>query len=329
MKKYFDILGLKEDCEQELIKAAYKTLIHKYHPDKWEKNKEFAREKFIEIKNAYSILSNQKTNTEFDIKDQKENFKCKSPKYKKNYLKILFFVLLITILLCLFKYFKENFYLHNNENHKPLFLTNQFSKSNQKFCYKSICIDSTRIKSEIQESEKQFIKFLYGYLDEKNKVLHTFFLYERDCFKCKDELLVIHNNFDEKYLKWTSSTYKNKVLVQSKDSLFTSVETFNQKKINLYSIDFLNKNKLEKSIFSYVFIQNQDNSNVTYIGKYLRGRIFGNSCEKLGFYSSYKSEIIDKKLYLNRMENYFFGCENNKISNSSVTKFPIEKKIYY
>ena len=39
MKKYFDILGLKEDCERELIKAAYKTLIHKYHPDKWEKNK--------------------------------------------------------------------------------------------------------------------------------------------------------------------------------------------------------------------------------------------------------------------------------------------------
>ena len=30
MKKYFDILGLKEDCEQELIKVAYKTLIHKY-----------------------------------------------------------------------------------------------------------------------------------------------------------------------------------------------------------------------------------------------------------------------------------------------------------
>ena len=42
-----------------------------------------------------------------------------------------------------------------------------------------------------------------------------------------------------------------------------------------------------------------------------------------------KSEIIDNKLYLNRMENYFFGCKNNKISNSSVTNFPIEKKIYY
>ena len=59
MKKYFDILGLKEDCEQELIKAAYKTLIHKYHPDKWEKNKDFAREKFIAIKNAYSIFQSK------------------------------------------------------------------------------------------------------------------------------------------------------------------------------------------------------------------------------------------------------------------------------
>ena len=68
MKKYFDILGLKEDCEQELIKAAYKTLIHKYHPDKWEKNKDFAREKFIAIKNAYSIISNQKTKKNIIVK---------------------------------------------------------------------------------------------------------------------------------------------------------------------------------------------------------------------------------------------------------------------
>ena len=106
MKKYFDILGLKEDCEQELIKAAYKTLIHKYHPDKWEKNKDFAREKFIAIKNAYSILSNQKTNKEYVSKDQNKDFEFKSSKHKKNYLTILFFVLSITILLCLFKYFK-------------------------------------------------------------------------------------------------------------------------------------------------------------------------------------------------------------------------------
>ena len=329
MKKYFDILGLKEDCERELIKAAYKTLIHKYHPDKWEKNKGFAREKFIAIKNAYSILSNQKTNKEYDSEDQNKDFEFKSSKHKKNYLTILFFVLSITILLCVFKYFKENFYPFKNESNKPLSLSNQFSKSNQSFCYKSICIDSIQIKSEIKKEEKQFIKFLYGYLNETNKVLHTFFISERDCFKCKDELLVIHNNFDEKYLKWSNSTHKNKVLIQSKDSIFTSVETLNQKNINLHSVDFLNKNKLEKSIFSYIFIQNQDDHYVTYIGKYLRGRIFGNSCEKLGFYSSFKPEIIDKKLYVNRMENYFFGCENNKISNSSVTKFPIEKKIFY
>ena len=140
---------------------------------------------------------------------------------------------------------------------------------------------------------------------------------------------MIHNNFNEKYLRWSNSTLKNTVLIESKNSVFTSVEKFNQKKINLYSVDFLNKNKLEKSIFSYIFIQNQDGHYVTYIGKYLRGRIFGNSCEKLGFFSFYEPEIIDKKMYLNRMENYFFGCENNKISNSSVTKFPIEKKIYY
>ena len=148
-------------------------------------------------------------------------------------------------MLCLFKYFKENFYPFKNESNKPLFLNNQFSKSNQKFCYKSICIDSIQIKSEIKEGENQFIRFLYGNLDETNKVLYTFFLNKRDCFKCKDELFVIHNNFDEKYLKWSRSTHKNKVLIQSKDSIFTSVETLNQKKINLHSVDFLDKKKLK------------------------------------------------------------------------------------
>lgn len=327
MKKYYDILGLKENCDQELIKAAYKTLIHKYHPDKWEKNKALAREKFIAIKNAYIILSKQKNNSNKKQDDIAKNTNFQSISSKKiNYLKVLFF-LIITFLI-LFYYIKEHFFYSNKQENKSLFLSNQLSLNTQKFCLKLICIDNIKIKSEIQKNEKESIKFLYGYLDEKRKILYTFFIKKRECFKCKDELLIVHNNFDEKNSRWSSSIQKNNVLIQSAHGLFTNVSTFNNKQFNLYSIDFFNKNRSEKSIFSYIFIQNHENNNITYIGKYLRGRIFGNSCEKLGFYSSFETEIIDKKLFINRIENYFFGCENNKISNSSVTKFLIEKKIY-
>ena len=189
MKKYFDILGLKEDCEQELIKAAYKTLIHKYHPDKWKKNKDFARERFIKIKNAYTILSNQEKRTTDKKQNNKEdnrNFEYKDSKSTKNYLIILFFILIIIILLCLFKFINENFHLFNNQNYRPMFQNHQFSSNKQKFCFKSTCIDKIKVKADIQKNENESIKFLYGDLDETRKTLHTFFIKEKQCFKCKD-----------------------------------------------------------------------------------------------------------------------------------------------
>lgn len=55
-KKYYDILGLRENASQIEIKNAYKNLIKFYHPDVKETG---STEKMKEINIAYKILFNQ------------------------------------------------------------------------------------------------------------------------------------------------------------------------------------------------------------------------------------------------------------------------------
>ena len=54
-KDYYEILGVDEDASEKEIKLAYRRLAKKFHPD-LNKTDPKAREKFIEIKNAYDTL---------------------------------------------------------------------------------------------------------------------------------------------------------------------------------------------------------------------------------------------------------------------------------
>jgi DnaJ-class molecular chaperone len=53
--KYYKILGLDSLATMEEIKAAYRALAMKYHPDRNPDNKE-AEDKFKQIQTAYDIL---------------------------------------------------------------------------------------------------------------------------------------------------------------------------------------------------------------------------------------------------------------------------------
>ncbi len=55
----YKVLGVSEDATQEEIRAAYRDLVKKYHPDKYTDNplKELANEKLKEINEAYETLS--------------------------------------------------------------------------------------------------------------------------------------------------------------------------------------------------------------------------------------------------------------------------------
>jgi len=55
-KDYYEILGIPKDADQKEIKLAYRKLAKKYHPD-LNKTDKHAKEKFIELKEAYDILN--------------------------------------------------------------------------------------------------------------------------------------------------------------------------------------------------------------------------------------------------------------------------------
>ncbi len=65
MKDYYAILGVSKDATDEELKKAYRKLAIKYHPDRNQGDKE-AEEKFKEINEAYSVLSNPTKRAQYD-----------------------------------------------------------------------------------------------------------------------------------------------------------------------------------------------------------------------------------------------------------------------
>lgn len=59
---YYDILGVDKKASKDEIKKAFRKLAHKYHPDK----KGGDEQKFKEVNEAYTVLSNDKKRAEYD-----------------------------------------------------------------------------------------------------------------------------------------------------------------------------------------------------------------------------------------------------------------------
>ncbi len=75
MKDPFSILGVSRDATDEQIKAAYRNLVRKYHPDNYDDNnplKELANEKMQEINNAYDEIQRIRQGTKEDNKSRYE-----------------------------------------------------------------------------------------------------------------------------------------------------------------------------------------------------------------------------------------------------------------
>lgn len=64
-RDFYEVLGVSKSASQDEIKAAYRKLALKYHPDRNPDNKE-AEEKFKEAAAAYEILSDQQKRSQYD-----------------------------------------------------------------------------------------------------------------------------------------------------------------------------------------------------------------------------------------------------------------------
>ncbi len=68
-KDYYSVLGVDEAAGQDQVKAAYRALALKYHPDR-NKNDPAATEKMMELNEAYAVLSDPAKRTEYDFARQ-------------------------------------------------------------------------------------------------------------------------------------------------------------------------------------------------------------------------------------------------------------------
>lgn len=65
-KNYYDILGVDKKASKEDIKKAFRKLAHQYHPDKTGGD----ADKFKEVNEAYSVLSDDKKRAQYDMYGQ-------------------------------------------------------------------------------------------------------------------------------------------------------------------------------------------------------------------------------------------------------------------
>lgn len=73
-KDYYKILGVLDDAEDVVIRAAYKALAQKYHPDKWQGDLNQASRSMSEINEAYEVLSNPDKRKAFDATRDKSEY---------------------------------------------------------------------------------------------------------------------------------------------------------------------------------------------------------------------------------------------------------------
>jgi curved DNA-binding protein CbpA len=71
---YYRILGVLDDAEDIVIKAAYRALAQKYHPDRWQGNPTEATRRMAEINAAYAVLSDPDKRRAYDATRDKSDF---------------------------------------------------------------------------------------------------------------------------------------------------------------------------------------------------------------------------------------------------------------
>ena len=67
MPSHYAILGLQRECTEAELKKQYRLLALKYHPDRNRGGEADAAEKFKQLREAYTVLSDSETRQEYDL----------------------------------------------------------------------------------------------------------------------------------------------------------------------------------------------------------------------------------------------------------------------
>ena len=78
-KDYYRILGVLDDAEDIVIRAAYRALAQRYHPDKWQGDQAEATRRMAEINVAYAVLSDTVKRATYDSTRDKNQFRDEPP----------------------------------------------------------------------------------------------------------------------------------------------------------------------------------------------------------------------------------------------------------
>lgn len=67
-RDYYEVLGVSKNATEKEVEKAYRSLVSKFHPDRWktDEEKKEAQEKFVEIQAAYEVLSNAEKRRRYD-----------------------------------------------------------------------------------------------------------------------------------------------------------------------------------------------------------------------------------------------------------------------
>lgn len=88
-KDLYAILGLNQNAEPAVIKAAYKALIMIYHPDKYVGDKEQAIQMSKEINEAYKVLITPDRRKNYDMAQLVKSIKTSNTSNTSEYSKIV------------------------------------------------------------------------------------------------------------------------------------------------------------------------------------------------------------------------------------------------
>ena len=88
MTNPYDILGVNKNASSEEIKSAFRRKAKEVHPD-LNNNSTYAKEKFQELLEAYSILSDPKKRMQYDSKGFTNNNRKEIEEYVKAYMQVI------------------------------------------------------------------------------------------------------------------------------------------------------------------------------------------------------------------------------------------------